>query len=98
MDEPWYESQGPNIEYAKNDIYSNINMYLSRFPQLTSENIKQIFDNEIHREYDKYNGFGSLRGYEIFTRRGIIESIEDKLLERASEINNAFCKLKNNVI
>ena len=43
MDEPWYESQGPNIEYAKNDIYSNINMYLSRFPQLTSENIKQIF-------------------------------------------------------
>ena len=98
MDEPWYESQGPNIEYAKNDIYSNINMYLSRFPKLTSENIKQIFDNEIHREYDKYNGFGSLRGYEIFTRRGIIESIEDKLLERASEINNAFCKLKNNVI
>ena len=98
MDGPWYESQGPDMTYVKNDIHRNIDTYLLRFPQITREFIEKILDDEIQREHNKYGGFGSFRGYATFTRRGITEGIEDKLKEKAAEIDNAFCKFKNNVI
>ena len=97
MDGPWYESQGPNMAYVKNDIHRNIDTYLSRFPQITREFIEKILDVQIEKEYDQYNG-SSFRGYATFTRRNIIDDIEDTLKEKATEIDNAFCKLKNNVI
>ena len=98
MDEPFYESQGPDMEYVKNDINHNFTDYSQRFPQLSSESIKQILDSEIQREHDRYRGFGSFRGYATFTRRGITDGIEDKLKEKSSEVDKAFNKLKNNII
>lgn len=94
MDGPWYESQGPDMTYVKNDINNNFADYSQRFPNLTHDSIKQILDSEIQREHNRYGGFGSFRGYATFTRRGIIEGIEDKLQER----NTAFNVLKNSII
>jgi len=101
MDGPWYEECGPDMAYVKNDIHRNIDTYLSRFPQITREFIEKILDDEIDKEYDQYHGYTvgpSFRGYATFTRRNIIDGIEDKLKEKSSEVDKAFCKLKNNVI
>ena len=97
MDGPWYEASGPGMAYVKNDIYRNIDTYLSRFPLITRQLIEKIFDDEIDKEYDQYNG-PSFRGYVTFTRRNIIDGIEDKLKGKSSKVDKAFCNLKNNVI
>ena len=43
MDGPWYESQGPDLTYVKNDINNNFADYSQRFPNLTHNSIKQTF-------------------------------------------------------
>ena len=101
MDEPWYESHGPDMAYVKNDIHRNIDTYSSRFPLISREFMKKIFDEVIQKEYGQYTGYTigpSFRGYATFTRRNIIDGIEDKLREKSGEFDKAYNKLKNNII
>ena len=111
MDEPSYQSTGPDNEFVYKDIMKFSGCV---WPPVGTDPSKYLHDRNIGysvmnlgylsllvkekmaEEFNKYGGYGSYRGYATFTRRSIIESVIDSIIIRKKKI--AFHKLCNSRI
>ena len=55
-------------------------------------------DKNIDVEYNKYNGFGSMRGYSIFTRNSLIVDIKKEIEQKKIELAIELIKKKSNIL
>jgi hypothetical protein len=79
MTEPWYQCTGPSMEDALKE-FENYKIDGVIVPQV-------IVKKCIQREYDKYDGFGSWRGWGTFTATSIKKDIAEEYQK--------LCKLCN---
>lgn len=79
MTESYYEIQGPNAEFVRNDIYKKYKHYIYESEILTDEYLKRIIQKHIP---DTMTNFGSFRGYATF---GIDNNIKNNIM---NDINN----------
>lgn len=98
MDGPWYEQSGPTKDEVIKDMKRVFYINYSRNKKIISLTIlSQIIIEEVDKEYSKYNGFGSYRGYATFSRRDILENIEDRIVEIIPQISRKkICTFFNN--
>jgi hypothetical protein len=100
MDEPSYQSTGPNREYVYKDIMLQFKGKLNNknisYSIMNLGYLSLLVKEKMAEEMDKYGGFGSFRGYASFTRRNIIEYIMDNIKIR--KVTLAYHKLYNSRI
>ena len=98
MDGPWYEQSGPTKDEVIKDMKRVFYINYSRNKKIISLTIlSQIIIEEVDKEYSKYNGFGSYRGYATFSRRDILEEIEDRINKITPQIaRKKICTFFNN--
>ena len=92
MSESWYECQGPTRDYVYKDIMKHFGSELNKsskinisFKILNLGYLSLIVKEEIDKEYKKYNGFGSFRGYASFCRKSLIEEVMEKIDKNRNE-------------
>tara|TARA_A100001015_G_scaffold321219_1_gene450840 strand:- start:1000 stop:1371 length:372 start_codon:yes stop_codon:yes gene_type:complete len=94
MDGPWYECQGPNAKYVREDVLSYITPKISEIEHYENE-FKNIKENAILKIIpDDRNDFGSFRGYATF---GMKQKIAKKVLEEI-KVQISYLILKNKFI
>lgn len=98
MDGPWYEQSGPTTDEVIKDMKRVFYINYSHNKKILSLTIlSQIIAEEVNKVYIKYNGFGSYRGYATFSRRDLLEKIEDRIVEITPQIaRKKICTFFNN--
>ena len=92
MSGPWYECESPTKEYVYKDIMKHFSYNLNKsskinisYKILNLGYLSIIVKEEIDKEYKKYSGFGSYRGYASFSRRSLIETVMEKIDKKRNE-------------
>ena len=87
MSEPWYQSNSITKEYVQNDMKSTFILHHQRPSFLKITEIFKIIDKNIDKQYKKYNGFGSLRGYATFTRNTLMLNINKDIQQKKRQLS-----------
>jgi len=93
MSGPWYEESGPTSLEIRNKM---LQTFLA--PQIPTKLVKireviAIIEEVIKENLKEHGGWGSYRGYYIFTHSNLIESISKKINEKKEE--KALEKIKD---
>ena len=86
MSGPWYESQGPDAKYVRQDIYNRIKSLKNKNKIYKYEKQKEQMIQKILFKHipDSRNDFGSFRGYSTFVRGKLYNTvIKDLRIEYA---------------
>ena len=76
--EPWYHSCGPDEDIVLAEFHK-------KFPKYPI-----IIEKVVKKEKEKYNGFGSWRGYYTFTQKTITQNINIAIIGEKKKIVNRF--------
>lgn len=77
MSGPWYEEQGPDATYVRQDMYTKIKALKDKNKIYKYEKEKeQMIQNVLHKHVpDSRNDFGSFRGYSSSVRGNLYQTI-----------------------
>jgi hypothetical protein len=78
MQEPWYQTIGPCHKIVLDEFH----IKYPKYPIIVKKVVK--------KEEEKYNGFGSWRGYYTFTQKTITQNINSRIIEEKKKIVNRF--------
>lgn len=76
--EPWYQSCGPD----EGIVIAEFHKKFPKYPIIVKKVVK--------KEKEKYNGFGSWRGYYTFTQKTITQNINIAIIGEKKKIVNRF--------
>ena len=99
---PWYEEKSLTKKYVENDMKRHFfishpkPLGLPKFFKISL--ILKIIDKNIDIEYNKYNDFGSMRGYSSITRNRLILAITREIEGKKRELAIEFIQNKSNIL
>ena len=90
--DPWYEMTGPGLDEVIKIVKSH-----KHFKEIDVEKYNDLIEDVINKEYIKYSGFGSYRGFYTFTLYTLIDNVEKSILNKL-KYDIAFRKLTQSSI
>jgi len=75
--DPWYEMTGPGLDEVIKIVKSH-----KHFKEIDVEKYNDLIEDVIDKEYIKYSGFGSYRGFYTFTLNTLVNDVEKAILNK----------------